>query len=506
MFELLEKSAAKYGANVAVCCDNSEVLYKDLYRNVINIGNKLIKEGLNEYENVAIIMENSIEFIESFFAVNFCKGVVVPIYVNTGINKLIELIDFYDIEYILTTKKYKDIFDCYLLQKCRRVKKIYLLDCENIITLINNYSIDNEFNDKLKKYRKIKDIALVLLTSGTTNKSIGIMLSNKNIVSNVKAITAYLEVNHKDKILLIKNMNHASSITGEMLVSIMNGSTMVLTSKIPSPALILDLIKNKQITIFFAVPTILIGILKTKSIKSYDTDSLRIVNFYGASMSPILIEEIVNKFPKDVNFIYSYGLTEASPRVTYIYKNDLMKKKKSSGKPIKNVSILILDENDNQLSSGNVGEIAVIGPNVMQGYYKDEGLTSKTLRNGMLHTGDFGYIDNDNFLYIVGRKDNLIIKSGKNVYPEEIEEVLNSFEGVVDVLVRGEEDEVVGVRIRAYIVVDDGYFIDIKDIIRHSREFLEDYKVPNEIYFVEKLDKTASGKILRKQVLDEIVN
>jgi long-chain acyl-CoA synthetase len=498
IYELLTHNAENNGNKTALEHDNVCVTYKELRDNITQISSELKKKNIGKGVPVAIIMDNSVEFVHAILAVNMCQGVSVPIYANTGKYKLINMINHYEIRFVITLEKFRDLFDIDMLNECPGIKGIFYMTYNELVYLENdNCDRGLDFYEQ----KDLHDVALILFSSGTTSIPKGIMLTDRNIISNVSSISKYLQLKARDKILLIKNINHSSSITGELLVGLYNGCTVCMTSKIPSPALIFEYIQNKSVSILFAVPSILIGILNSRHKDLYRLDNVRIINFYGASIPYSKVQDLAEKFPW-VNLIYSYGLTEASPRVTYIYKEDFLKKNKSSGKAIDGVEVFIVDEDGKELEPGCIGEIVVKGPNVMKGYFKNRPLTEIVLRNGLLFTGDMGYFDEDKYLYVTGRKDNMIIISGKNVYPEEIESVIYGFCGVKEVLVRGEPDEVYGVRIVAYVVPDSNVNLNTNNILLHCRNYLENYKIPEKIVQVAGLEKTISGKYIRNQTLN----
>ena len=212
-------------------------------------------------------------------------------------------------------------------------------------------------------------------------------------------------------------------------------------------------------------------------------------------MSKSDIIKLCTTYP-EIEFIYSYGQTEASPRVTYIKKDDILKYPGSSGRTIKGVNLTIQDENGKVLGNNKEGEIGVTGPNVMRGYYNDSKLTEKVLRNGELHTGDLGYVNEEGYLYVTGRKDNMIIISGKNIHPEEVEEIIQSYPNVLEVLVKEKQfGNIKG--LVCYIVKDQDANIEPREIMKFVKDNAEDYKVPREVIFVKRLEKTLSGKIKR---------
>lgn len=349
-------------------------------------------------------------------------------------------------------------------------------------------------NDEYELDDTLMQTALILFSSGTTNMPKAVMLSKRNIYSNIDAINDYLNLDKNDRILIVKNMNHASSIVGEFLVGVAARVRIFFTRKLIRTNTIMRLIETNQITIFFAIPYILENILQYRQLDKYDFSSLKHVNFYGGKLQHEKIMKLCEIMPS-VNFIYSYGLTEASPRVTYIMKSELVRKDGSCGRPIKGVDVKIRDEKDQETERGIVGEITVEGSNVMLGYYKNEAQTKATIKNGILYTKDLGYMDSDGYLYVVGRKDNMFIIAGKNVHPEEVEAVLCSVDGVKEALVVKTEPE----SIQAYVTIDELSSVSLDDMYIVCMKKLEYYKVPKEIIIIPEFQHTVSGKVIRNQ-------
>lgn len=499
IYDILKNATLKYENHIAVSYQSYSLSFKELNERTIQLAEKLSQSGMKTGDNVLLAMDNCIEFIEAFFAINLVGGTIIPVYMNMGEKKLENIITFYEIKYILSINKYEKIFSNILKREYKILNGIFYITNETDYLKITSNSRLTEVLKDSGSHKSLETPAIILFSSGTTSMPKGIMLSNENIERNVEGISDYLKITYQDKILLIKNINHASSITGEMLVSINNGCTLYLTTGILTATHILDTINKKRITVLFCVPTILSAMMMHSEFENNDLTSLRIINFYGASMAISKIKELGEKFPSS-NLIYSYGLTEAAPRVTYIMRNDLFIKEGSSGVPIKDVDVSIMIE-DKEAEAYDVGEICVKGPNIMLGYYKNPEATQRVLQKGMLYTGDLGYKDEDGYLYVTGRKDNLIIKTGKNIYPEEIESVIMGFDGIKEVLVRGEEDDLLGEDIIAYVVTQDNKDVKLINILKHCKMELEDYKIPGKIYKVAQLEKTVSGKIVRKQAL-----
>lgn len=473
MYDYLRKAVQQFPEKIAIKYKDVELSYSELD----DVIKKIADECFADIErcNIGIVVNSPMLFTMSLMAVSYLGCVAVPIYAHTGKEKIKELVRQFSLEYVIFEKGYD------------------VLNCEESTTVLSDLIIHKEVS--VGKNHSDKNCEIILLTSGTTGAPKGIMLSRDNIKSNVEAIGDYLRLTLNDKIFMVKNMNHSSSIIGELLVGLDNMCTIVFNSKVLTASSMVNSICDNNITVFFAVPTILREIiLKHKQLNLEKIGHLRIINFYGAPMSSQDIDKLVELLP-NCNLIYSYGLTEASPRVTYIMGSDLLKKAGSSGRPIKNVKIEISNK-----GIDNNGEIVVSGPNVMLGYYNDAEKTRKTIVDGKLYTGDYGYIDEDGYLYVQGRKDNMIISAGKNIYPEEIEQVLQTAEGVKEVLVRNISDDKGVEKFIAYIVTDD-IEPNMSSLFEVCKNRLENYKIPSKFVYVKELEKTPSGKIVRKQQL-----
>jgi long-chain acyl-CoA synthetase len=384
IYDLLDNAVKKWGNQTAVICSGNVKTYSELSNIVDIIADDLKKCKGTAGNNILLAMDNSMEFVESFFAINKAGGTIIPLYMNMGESKLKSIIEHYEVRCILTLKKYKQKIELALEDSVNYLEKVlYIEDNGGSVTIDTTYYKPGLMDEP---YIRDNSPGIILFSSGTTNLPKGIMLSNDNIVSNVKAISEYLSLTSDDKVLLMKNINHSSSITGEMLVSIHNGCLLHIQVGYITATSIMNAISNHRITILFGVPTILTAMITHNEFPKYDMNSLRIINFYGASMAIHKIRELADKFPK-VNLIYSYGLTEAAPRVTYIKREDLLAKEGSSGIPLKEVEVKIMvDKKEAQVYEQ--GEICVKGPNVMMGYYKNEEKTKETLVDGYLLTGD----------------------------------------------------------------------------------------------------------------------
>lgn len=462
---------------------NITISYQQLNENIKKVQVALQKIGVQSNNIVGIFLENSFEYIYFLLAAWRIGATVIPLYYNSGVQRIRTLVETFSIEYLITNKL--QLTDAAELNTCSSIS-IHTDEIYFFRTQSSTY-----------KWKQTKPAA-IFLSSGSTGAAKGIMLSDENIIYNVTAISDYLQLSQHDTALIVKTFNHVSSIVGELLVSLYNGCDIVLLrSIIPTPHLLTKTLSTNCISVFFATPTLLkeLCALSNTEANIYSCPKLRIIHFYGA---PISKKDLVAAFShfKHVNFIYSYGLTEAAPRVTYIERNALEAKINSVGQPINGAHICIRSETGALLPVSKIGEICVTSPGIMLGYFKNDKLTKKTIVGNELHTGDLGYLDSDGFLYIVGRKDNMINIAGRCVYPEEIESVLLLSPAIRDALVDSIEDPISGAAIIASIVLNEE--ISYQKVLEHCHAYLEAYKVPRIIRFVQEIEKTENGKIKRR--------
>lgn len=472
-YHFLLNDKEKDMTKIAIVNEKLHLTYAQFQEEIERCADILKRYSVKSGTKIGLMIGDHASFLTILMAGYLADATVIPIYVNVGEEKLNHIIEELNVNILISDNKNRDhveeTFSC-------MQKELFL-------------SMEAEYQNDLDD-----DIVLIMMTSGTTNKSKGVMLSTDNISSNVLSICDYLKLVENDNVLIVKNTNHISTIVGEMLVGLYAGVTLIFNGNVIRMNNMDRIIDQYGVTVFFAVPYLLQRMLQHGE---EEQDHLRIVNFYGAKIPVADIRCLLKKYPK-TNFIYSYGQTEASPRVTYIERDDLERYMGSSGRTIKGVSVTIQDEQGKVLGPNEEGEIVVSGPNIMRGYYNNKPLTEKAIIDGQLHTGDLGYVNEEGYLFVTGRRDNMIIISGKNIHPEEIEEIISEYEGVVEVLV--EEKKYGGINgLVCYIVRSEGSEIEPKDILRFVRTKVEDYKTPREVIFASELEKTPSGKVKRNR-------
>jgi acyl-CoA synthetase (AMP-forming)/AMP-acid ligase II len=280
------------------------------------------------------------------------------------------------------------------------------------------------------------------------------------------------------------------------------GGSVVLDNRFAFPNVILDTMKKTDTTGFSGVPSTFMILLNRSTVKKQKFPSLRYLTQAGGPMAPAVQKEVVETFDPAKLFVM-YGATEASARLSYLDPADLTRKWGSIGKAIPNVDLFVADEEGRELPQGEVGELVARGSNFMEGYWKDQEETDKVMRHGLYYTGDLGRMDEEGFLYVVGRTKDMIKVGGERVSAKEIEEIILELKEVQEIAIIGVEDPVLGEAIKAFVIATPGNGVETERILNHCKKRLPPYKVPKFVEIVTELPKNESGKIL-KPVLREM--
>lgn len=465
---------------VMVSSTYNQISYKQLYNETIKLSDLLIKNQMNNSNHIGLFLDNSPEIVISYFAIQMIQavGVLIPSMYKTW--DLSNIIISCDVDFIITDITHFPI-----------VNKLYNFKKENIIYLSKNI-IGLYINNNEKIYEKEKP-AVIIPTSGSLGKSKSVMLSHKNLISNTFSFIERSELSKRDASLVVLQLSSSFAHMSQLLATIFIGGKLLFCDKYFISKIFWNVVNMKQPTITCMIPSLLLNILNNNQ----EIVKQKYLNKIIVSGEPIpygLTVQCIKKIP-DINIIKAYGLTEASPRVSQFYLKDIKFNKTSVGKPLRDVNIKIVDDKNKICKAGTYGEILIKGPNIMLGYYKNSNLTKDILSDGWLKSGDIGMIDDDGFLFILGRKKNIIIKNGMKVYPEEIESYLCSLPFIQRALVLLNKSAGNTEKVIAKIVSSKK--LKITDIMEKCRNSLASYKIPDEIIITNSLNETINGKIKR---------
>ncbi|WP_174613982.1 AMP-binding protein [Virgibacillus ihumii] len=379
------------------------------------------------------------------------------------------------------------------------VVKIEQTDDTHIWQNIIDQSEENYFPVEVDP---IEDLALLQYTGGTTGHPKGVMLTHHNLVANCQMCNAWLyRMNPSEQVVLgVLPFFHVYGMTTVMNISMMYGSKMILLPKFDAKEVLKTIHKQKP-TLFPGAPTIYIGLLNHPDLKKYDLSSIEAC-ISGSAPLPAEIQEQFEKITGG-RLVEGYGLTETSP-VTHSNFVWTDRVNGSIGVPWPDTDCKIVNmETSEEAAIGEVGELAVKGPQVMKGYWGNQEETDNVLKDGWMFTGDMGYMDEEGYFYIVDRKKDMIIAGGYNIYPREVEEVLYEHEAIQETVVAGIPDAYRGETVKAYIVLKTGSEVTEEELNEYCRKNLASFKVPRLYEYREELPKTAVGKILRRKLVDE---
>jgi long-chain acyl-CoA synthetase len=337
------------------------------------------------------------------------------------------------------------------------------------------------------------DPALYLYTSGTTGRPKGVILTHDNLIANVESCQRAGDFDDRDAFLCLLPFFHTYAITGTFLLPLLNGSRLVLVDRFQATK-VLGLIQEHKISVFLAIPSMYRVLAATGG--DFDVSSVRFPISGGEPLPMAVAEAFEKRF--NVPICEGYGQTEAAPVVTLNTPDN--NKAGTIGKPLPGVEVEIWDERNQALATGEIGEIMVRGRNVMKGYHHLPEETAKTITNGWLHTGDLGKLDNEGFVTITGRKKDLIISAGENIYPREIEEALAQHPKIKEVAVIGVKDDVRGEVPKAFVIAHEGVSLDEKELRLFCREHLANYKIPKYFALVADLPRSPTGKVLKRML------
>jgi len=342
-------------------------------------------------------------------------------------------------------------------------------------------------------------LASIIYTSGSTGEAKGVMLTHHNIVSNTLAICEYLQLTENDIQMVVLPFFY---VMGKSLLNthFAVGGRVILNNKFAFPATVLKQMEEEHVTGFSGVPSTYAYLLHRSLLAKYKDKlgSLRYCSQAGGHMAKALKEELRQVLPDHVEIYIMYGATEASARLTYLSPDRFQDKMGSIGKPIPGVTVKVLDSEGNEKPAGEVGELVAYGANIMQGYWHDPEATSKALDKNGYHTGDLGYRDSEGFFFVLGRKDNLLKVGGHRINPLEIEDIILSSGLVIEAVVLGIPDNLLGHKLVAVATPKNGN-CSSKDIQAYCAQNLPKYKIPSEFNLVRSLPKNPSGKIDRKK-------
>ncbi|MCK5127014.1 MAG: acyl--CoA ligase [candidate division Zixibacteria bacterium] len=521
LFDLLRRGAANSPDKIAVTHGDIQISYSELLSQALTLLQHLKNLSIDSGDRVAIMLENSVDYIIAYFAVTGAGYIVVPLDTSLKPEKCGYILKDCEAKALIIQKKYTRHINI-ILDNDSTVKHVISdrkldlseqgITCElwddammsDVKPDISSHLTEIEKIAPMKTLRHDNlgdcphELAAIFYTSGSTGSPKGVMLSHRNLVSNTVATIEYLKLTSDDSIITILPFYYIYG-NSLLLTHLVSGGRVVIDNRFAFPQVILETMAREKVTGFSGVPSNFMILLTNTNFISAGFPKLRYLTQAGGGMAPEIISRVMGAFPSKEIYIM-YGQTEASPRITYLPSDMLKKNIGSIGIPVPGVTIKLMSEEGNEVPEGEVGEIAVLGDCVMMGYWNQPDEQEQVLKDGWLYTGDLAKRDANGLLFIVSRKKEIMKVGGNRVSAKEVEEKILELDEIQEVAVISVPDDILGEAIKAVIVCKNGQDSDVKKIQNYCKAGLAMHKVPKFVEFIDELPKYQSGKVNKQEL------
>lgn len=505
---LLADSARRVPQREAVVYKKRRVTYGEIEQNATRLGFYLTRHrNLLPGERVVLLLDNSPEYVVSYFGVLAAGGIVVPLNPETTAHELKDILRDCAPKGVICQASSMSAFR-ELQEELRQLDFVVMHGPRSSSDFEEECGKFHDFQESLAAWDETwkpycpaaEDVAQIIYTSGTTGRPKGVMLTNGNLLANTESIVSYLHLTERDRVELILPFyySYGNSI---LLTHVRVGGSLVLADQFVFLQAIVNQMLSEHVTGFSGVPSSFAMLERNSSFFRTSFETLRYVTCAGGALPKAMIVRLQAALPR-ADIVIMYGQTEASARLSYLPPRDLPRKIGSIGKGIPGVNLRVVLEDGSSVQPGEVGEIVAEGSCIMKGYWHNEGETQKVLQAGQLHTGDLATVDDEGYIFIVGRQSDTIKYGSYRIHPSQIEEVLSICPDVEQVAVAGQPSETLGEIIVAWVVRRPGSPMSSSDLLQFAKQFLPTYKLPQRVIFVDDLPKTASGKVKRRQLRD----
>jgi long-chain acyl-CoA synthetase len=488
--DVLEKTAARQPQKTAIIAKEEQLTFAELNRRVHALAGHLQQEGIRQGDRVGVLLPNSAAIPLSYYATQKIGAVTVILDARLKGIELQGVLKDADLKLLIVhSQLFPEVEEAF---KAITPIPVWISEADG------DRSFESRFSSPagtvwLPKFNA-NDDALILYTSGTTGEPKGVVLSYRNLVQYPHVMSEMKVVDAATMRGCILPMSH---IVGPVVCNelALRGYTLVIFDQI-NPITLLEGIQKYRVNVFESVPIVFQLLLGVKNLASYDTRSVKIAAMMGTSI-PLPLLRAFQAAQPHIKVIQGYGLTETSPMITLVEPDKAEAKMGSIGRAVPGVEVKIVDEHDKEVPVGEAGEIITRGPHVMKGYFRRADATAQRVRKGWLYTGDVGKVEADGYYYHLGRRDDMIITGGLNVYPAEVENLIYTYPGVQETVVFPIADPKRGQVIGVAIVPRPGTSIAEKELLTFLRANLANFKVPDKIVLRESLPRTSSGKTIR---------
>lgn len=494
----LDKVADERPDQIAIVSERDQLTYEELRVQANRFANALRDLGLRPGDRIAILLRNSPQFVISYYGA-LKAGVSIVTLCYMCMPSEVKRIACDSLAQVLITNFEFDEMVKDLSRSCHSISKFVISEPVEEEGMLSFEALLAGKRDDFKTVEVKDEHEAVLLYAPTAGETVrGCMLSHGALIENARVTVEAMRIGSDDSVLGVLPFFAAYGQTCAMNASVMAGAKLIAQ---PSfiPGEVLKAIEKDNVSVFMGVPTMYMFLQKFPLLYQYDLKSVRLWVSGGAALRKDVAEGFEEKVGSRI--YEGYGLTEAGPAVTMMPLDEDYRLG-SVGKALSGIEIKIVDNNGEELPRGEIGEIAVKSPSLMKGYFEKSEETDKIVVNGWLMTGDMGEMDEEGYLYIRGRKKDLIIRGGFNIYPREVEDVLVAHPEITEAAVVGVSDKYLGEEILAYVKIKPGSEISEEQIIDFCEETLPYYKTPKSIRFVSSFKKDPAGKIVKSMLED----
>lgn len=502
--DYLANSARQLPNKVALVCGTLRFTYKEILFQARRLARALRRGGVCRGDRVLVVEENSFETVVAFWGILEANAVAVLVNPQTTPEKLSWLLRDSSATALITSAHHAAAWVSirFRVTPLRLVLVTGNFYGSDFTSVPNAFDFDSAVSgeggaEPLPRECIDNDLAALIYTSGSTGEPKGVMLTHHNMLSAATSIVRYLELREDDVILNVLPMAFDYGLY-QMILSVRQGARLVLEQSFKLPMQAVHRLAAERVTVLPGVPTMFAILTQFRRVKEL-LSSVRMVTSTGSTLPVKLIEEIKKLFPR-ARIFSMYGLTECK-RCTYLPPEDIDRKPGSIGIAIPNTELWLVDEHDHRIGCDEVGQLVIRGATVMRGYWDKPDDTAKALRPGplpgeqVLYTGDYCRMDDEGYLYFVGRMDDMIISGGAKIAPVEVEAALYAVRGVKDVAVIGVSDDVLGEAVTAFVVLEEGTSLSESELRRECFTRLESFMVPKNIRIRPVIPRSGTGKL-----------
>ncbi len=501
---MLRRTARRLPDKTAVICGDTSWTYREFDQTCDKLAAALVQRGITRGDKIAMLARNSHGFVALRFTLARIGAVLVPVNFMLNADEMAYILRHSGARVLCTDTGMAESARAAAAKDTAVDTFIWLPDEagskpeDRMLSFFDLLTEGSADPDTRLPVVSAGMLAQIVYTSGTESLPKGAMLTHEAVVTQHMSCVMSAGFEPSDTMLHALPLFHCAQLDTFFGTCVFTGITNIITAT-PSPDEVLPKLAEFNVTSFFAPPTVWISLLRSAL---FDEKRLQHLGkaYYGAAIMPVaVLKELQQRLP-NVRFWNLYGQTEIAPTATILGPEDQIRKAGSAGKPVFNVETRIVDDNEQEVPTGTVGEIVHRSPQLMIGYFHDEERTRDAFKGGWFHSGDLGYFDSESYLTVVDRKKDMIKTGGENVSSREVEETVYQMDEVSEVAVIAVSDPVWIEAVTAIIVPREGQAIDEETVVSHCKSRLASFKVPKKVIFVDSLPRNPSGKILKRNL------